>query len=394
MNPSYFFLGYVKIKCDYDNITPLLNICMYCRIPYSNFFAEKDGVSLVFRLSEFKKLQKEAASRGVNYKVESRGGLPVILSRYKYRFGIFAGVLVSIALIIEANSFVWDIEVTGNESITTREIKEMLEAEGFSVGTYIPRANTDRIENKVLMNTDRISWMSINIIGTVAEVQIRELDSPKEEQTSQSPANLVAKTSGIVEEVRVFKGNVVVSSGQYVKEGELLVSGLYDSMIEGIRYTRADGKVYARTYREIFVEIPFEYDEKCYTGVEYYDKFLNFFDYSINISKNSRKEDSLYDKINIVEDYCLPGGKETPFGVTTVKYLEYKWTKSRRTDAEAEELAYFELSKVLSDAAEDSILLKKTVTPIVTENSFGLLCSVVMIEDIAAVSEFEVELSD
>ena len=240
------------------------------------------------------------------------------------------------------------------------------------------------------MKTKNISWMSINIIGTVAEVQIREYRDGSGGEDVTAPANLVARKSGVVEEVRLLRGNLVVAEGRYVEKGQLLVSGLYDSLQEGIRYTRASGQVFAKTMEEFYVEIPYEYEKKCYTGVEYYDKYLNFFDYSINILKNSGKEGVFYDKIDIVENYMLWDGNETPFGTTTVKYLEYETVEVTRTQEEAEELAYFELSEKLAAAAEGGTLIKKTVVPIQLKDSFALLCSVIIIEDIAEVREFEV----
>ena len=392
MNPTYLFLGGVTVRADMNNITPLLNLCMYYSFTYTDFHVVNDGVELTFRRTVMKKLTAEARSRGIEFKIVKKLGLPAFFERYKYRFGIFLGIVFATALVVLSESFIWDIEVTGNEGVTTAEIKALLESEGFSVGSFIPSANTDRIENSILMNTERISWMSINIIGTVAHVQIRELAPPTAEVDNTRPANLVAGKSGVVEEVRLLSGNLVVSQGRYVEKGELLVSGLYDSLQVGLRYTRASGQVFARTVEEIYVEIPYEYEEKRYTGVEYCDKYLNFFDYSINISKNSRNLTSLYDKIYIVENYCFSDGAETPFGVTEIKYLEYETVKTARSAAEAEELAYFELSEKLASLSRDSMLVSKAVKPIPMKNSFAILCYVTVIEDIAVVSEFEVEI--
>ena len=63
-----------------------------------------------------------------------------------------------------------------------------------------------------------------------------------------------------------------------------------------------------------------------------------------------------------------------------------------RTAEEAESLAYIELSKRLSEDAEDGIIVSKTITPTLKENSFVLSCKIEIIEDIASVSEFEVDI--
>ncbi len=392
MDLSYFLSGGVTVFADMDNITPLLNLCMYYCIPYTDFCSVEGGVELTFRLHLLKRLKKEVEARGIKIRVVRKRGLPAFLGRYRYRLGMFLGMLIAAVLIFLSESFIWDINVSGNETITTAEIRELLEKEGFFVGCFIPHANTDRIENRILMESDRISWMSINVVGTVANVQIREVESAEDEEDLTRPANLVAAKSGLIEEVRILRGNVVISQGRYVEKGDLLVSGLYDSLQVGIRYTRAQGQVFARTMEEIYIEIPYNYEKKRYTGVEYCDKFLNFFDYSINISKNSGNVGAFYDKINIVENYCLPGGDETPFGVTEVKYSEYEYVTARRTREEAEALAYFDLAERLSVLSRDSILISKTVKPIPLKDSFALLCSVTVIEDIAEVREFEVEI--
>lgn len=392
MNPSYFFLGSVRIFADYDNAAPLLNLCMYYCIPYTRFTAVSGGVELTLRYSAFKKFKKEADARGIGFTVLKKRGLPALAQRYKLRVGAFCGVLIAAILVIASQSVIWDIDVVGNESVTTSQIRELLREEGFFVGCYIPSANTDKIETRIMLKSDLISWMSINIKGTVAEVQVRENVKPEGDDSTKKPANLVASKEGIIEEVRIFRGTVTVSPGQPVGKGTLLVSGIYEGERVGVMYTRASGQVFARTTEEFYVEIPLEYEGKRYTGEEYYDNYLIFFDYLINISKNSGKDGALYDKIDIVENFCLPDGAETPFGIKRVKYAAYERVTLERTPREAEELAYFELSRRLGEKADDVIIVSKTVTPILKEDSFAILCKLEIIEDIAAVSEFEVDI--
>ena len=94
-----------------------------------------------------------------------------------------------------------------------------------------------------------------------------------------------------------------------------------------------------------------------------------------------------------MENYSFPDGTPTPFALVTEKYLEYETVQAIRTQKQAEELAYFELAQKLNDAADDCIIVKKTVTPMPSEDGFALLCTVVAIENIARVSEFEVDLT-
>ena len=100
-----------------------------------------------------------------------------------------------------------------------------------------------------------------------------------------------------------------------------------------------------------------------------------------------------YDKIDIVEDCRLFGIIETPFSLHTVRYLAVAERTMYRTPAEAEELAYFELSRKLSEIADDSIILRKTIIPSINDDSFSIFCTVIAIENIAETLEFEVDLN-
>lgn len=394
MRMHYFLFGYVTVRADLESATAILNICMLRCIPYFSIDVSDDGALICFRSNAFIKLKNEADKRGIRYDVVKKSGLTYILAKYRHRYGMLFGMLSAAFLIFLSQQFIWNIEVVGNESITSSAIKAMLSEHGFGVGSFISRVNTDRIENEILVDSDEISWMSINIVGTVAQVQVRENTSADDDVHISRPANIVAKKSGLVEEVRLYRGNAVTVSGKYVEKGELLISGIFDSNIVGFRYTRAAGTVLARTVTEYLVEIPYKYEEKVYTGAEYCDKYLNFFDYSINICENSRNNEAFYDKIEAVENYSFYDGTQTPFSMRTIRYLEYEVKTAYRTRETAETLAYFELNRQLKSAAESSVTLKKEITPIATGDRFILRCTVVAIEDIAEASEFDVELGE
>ena len=116
--------------------------------------------------------------------------------------------------------------------------------------------------------------------------------------------------------------------------------------------------------------------------------------YNIFILKDQLFFNDFYDKISSVEDCVLPGGVKTPFSITSESYLAYETVTVYRTPNEAEELAYFELESRLAEISGSSILIQKTVTPYLRNDRFMLHCVLVIIEDIAVVSEFDVVLGE
>ncbi len=391
MSLVYGLVGYVKIEVDEKYKNDVLNICMEYRIPYSKLSQDEFGnISFELKYFDYKKVTQIAEKNKIEFTVLKMGGLPSVALKYKYRFGLIIGVILSFALVIFASNIIWDVRVVGNSSITTGEITQMLEEYGVSVGKRISGIDVDKIQNQILIDSNDISFIAINLSGNIASVEIRENRKPQEHQSSMGFANVVAKKSGIIQDVRAYVGNVVVKSGQLVKEGEVLISGLYDSNVVGIRYTRAAGEVMAKTVEEYYIEIPLKYVKKHYTGVVNYEKSLNFFGKTFNISKKGGKDVSLYDTIYNVGNYSYSGSAGMPISVTTISYHEYEIITAERTVEEAEALAYYELDKKISSSGAE-FLLKKTVVPSVNEDFFSLKCIVVYIENIARTNEFFVD---
>ncbi len=394
MNITYYCLGYAEVFAEGERALDLINLCMRYHLPYGEARRATGGVVFLFRLGRLKALKALCEKERIEITVKNTGGLPVWLHARRHRYGLIMGVLAALFLVIFMQNFIWRIDVMGNKSVTTEHILDMLDDYGLFEGSYIPGLNTDKIQNRVLIDSDKISWISVNINGNIASVEVREISDEQQHVDSDAPANLVASKAGQIVQVQVLAGNVIVAGGDFVDEGELLVSGIFDSKTEGYRVTRAKGKVYAQTSEEFYIKIPYEYEKKVYTGNEYCDEYINFFNFSIKISKNSGKTYALYDKISIVDSYSFLDGGRLPMSKTTHKYLEYETQTAIRTQVEAEELAYFELSQRLGELSGDSILVRKVIMPEIHDDFFALRCVIVCIEDIAETVEFDVGIAE
>ena len=271
--------------------------------------------------------------------------------------------------------------------MSASEIKAELAACGFGVGSYLPHVDTDVLENRFLLSSERISWISVYVEGTVARVQVVErVDPPKEE--AKHPANLIAKCDGQIEYLRLYRGESVVHVGQAVRKGDLLVGGVYDSQTVGCRFTRAAGSVMARTEHSIRVEIPLAYTEKHYTHTENGGIWLNFFQNSVKIFKNTGNGMGECDIIESVKNFSGLGQYAIPVSLTVEQRRYYEEVSATRTEAQALEMAYAELAREI-EALGDVQLLRKEITTSISEDALILECTVLCLEDIAEQVEFE-----
>lgn len=391
MNPILFLTGNRLVWTDAQNSTALLDICLRYGIAYSDFFCADDG-SIRFSVSAHaaKRLLRLCAAQGIELRVLQSGGIPLVLWRYRRRAGLMIGILLSVVLLILSGRFVWDVRVMGNERMSEEEVLEELRACGFGVGSYIPSVQTEQLENRVLIASDRISWIAIRINGTVAQVQVIEHTPTPTAEERAKPANLVAAMDGQIELIELYRGNAIVSIGQAVRRGELLVSGLYESQTVGVRYTRAAGKILARTEREFLVEIPLSYEEKVYQEEKYAKIALNFFNFSLKIFENSGNEGVMCDIIDEDKVFCLPNGLRLPLSVKVERRVPYTTVTAVRTHDEALTLAYEELDLQLASLSDGAELLSKQIETTLTETSLILHCTVTCIEDIALQQDFEI----
>ena len=395
MSAFLFLRGSCTVAVPSIHRTAAMNMCMQMGLQYSNFVWREDGgVSFCCTASSARRFLAVCRARDIEIEIVAYRGLPQWLKRMSARAGLVVGAVFALALIVLSGLFVWDVQVSGNVELTEGEVIEELRAFGFGVGSYLPALRVREIENRVLMASERIGWLSINTEGTVARVQVIEHISGENEGESNShsklPANLVATRDGQIAYLELYRGNAVVTAGQAVKKGELLVSGLYDTLSGGFRWTRAAGRVMARTERTVVVEIPLSYEEKVYDEPILEGLEVHFFDFSYKIFKNSGNQDTLCDIIKYNSNLGQLGNNRLPLSLSRTEARPYHIEWQQRSAEEALLLCYEQLEETLASLSGEIQLLKKEIATEVGENSVILTCTITCIENIAEVKEFEI----
>ena len=394
MNPILFLFGYARISADPLNATRLLNLCLKFGFSFRAFHGEEDGsIAFTAPMTTAKKILQLAKERGIDLMVEKKGGMPTILARRRKRYGLMLGGLCGAILLFLSGRVVWDVRVVGNQTMTTEQVLEELRLCGFGVGSSLKDFHAGELENRVLLQSDSLSWISIYMDGTVAMVQVLEnVSSPQ--ASPKKPANLVASADGQIESIELLRGDCLVKVGQAVRAGDLLVSGIYDSKTVGVRFTRAAGRVLARTEQVYEIEIPLKTTEKVYSTEKTDAIWLNFFQKSMKIYKSTGNHTGSCDIIKMEKHLSGWWLERLPVSFTVEICKCYEEIEVDRTPEEALALAYEALAGELGALSADTQLLRKDIKTTLTEDTLILECVVLCIENIAVQSEFEVtELS-
>lgn len=380
-------LGGCHITVPHNLSAALLNFCMEKHIPYGRMQPNKDGISFDMSSKSAKKILK--ASIITDACSLKYFGLPYYIAKYRRRYGMFAGAVIAFLIIYFSGKIVWDIRVTGNHALTEAQVEAELAAQGFEVGSKIGERDVDIITNKVLLYSEKISWMSINFKGTVAEVQIREKETAERGDDRKSNANIVATENGIIDRIEVLRGTPMVKEGDSVNSGDLLISGLIETKHGSVRTEAAAGRIFAITTHSLSVEIPFEYEKKVDKTTLCTEKSIIFFSNRINIYRNSGNTNEKCDKIEGEEFLSLPSFPSLPIGLATQTSIFYSVKTERRSYEEASRLAFFELNNLILEKFTDADILEKNIKTDITESSLLLKCELVCSENIAKAVPFE-----
>lgn len=206
--------------------------------------------------------------------------------RNYYIFFLF--LMIGLALITVLSHLIFDITIVH----TKKEIRELLIEELKERGLSKYRFSTSFVNQEKIVeeiiteHRDTIEWMEIEKRGVSYIVKVEERKE-KSIDNSNEPRDLVAKKDGYVTNVEASHGSVLVSPGTYVKKGDILVTGSIKNKDTLMAKVRANGKVFAETWYDITVTLPYHYQEETKTGnkkkvfaIEFLNNKWNLFDFS------------------------------------------------------------------------------------------------------------------
>ena len=394
IRPLRALFGYVRLRFAAERAAEAVAICGAHGLVYWDVRFHGEWATLCTSLVSWRRMKGIRDLPQGLWEVERVCGLPAILYRYRHRYGLAVGGLACTLLLALSGLVVWDVRVEGNERLSDGEVIACLQECGLQRGSLRSHLDIDRLENRVLIRSEEISWISVNLIGTVAQVEIRERETWAEEEEEEPivASNLVAARDGQIELFVDVRGNVVRRIGDVVRQGELLVSGIYDSATVGMRLTRCHGQVIARTEHLFSAQVPYTYERKEYTGRVLTEKYLIFFEKEVKIFSNIGKKPSEYDIIERVTYGETFTGDLLPVGVRTVEYLEYTYKTCRRTEEEALSLARYRLRCEAEQVLRTGELLRESTQQVREEDGVRLTLSVEILENIALERRIEVDL--
>ncbi len=320
--------------------------------------------------------------------VESQG-LPCICKKYLHRIGFLVGLFLFFTILIFSPKFVWEIKVEGLDKITVAEVGEALRDAGVEIGTYSPSILRSDVYSRVILSNKDISWISVNFIGSTAYVEIIEREYTPVSDTQADGANIIAACDGQIIDTDIKCGRRIVNIGDVVKKGDLLVSGIYDSVKAGTRFVYSDAKVYARVTEKFSTVIPLKRETKTYCDEDISNIDIKIFKKKINIFKKDTQTCKECDTIIRENNIPYSGLRRLPIIIEKTCCLPYELSENVLTEAEALALAKNSVANMISDAGFKDVVFISENYYFENEQLY-FNCEVEAVKNIAFVNEFNI----
>jgi similar to stage IV sporulation protein len=179
--------------------------------------------------NQYLTLSRQAKKEYVRIKVVNKRGAIFKARKYKKRWGVLIGLCFLLATITFLQNFIFHLNLNyvgkNDIGITLDDFKEY----GIKKGAFLPSLDFREIESKLYKRYSKISWISINRIGTKVDIEIRPRKESPLLLKQRAPCNVIAKRAGKILSIESWFGEKQVIVGDYVLQGDLLVSGIVDN---------------------------------------------------------------------------------------------------------------------------------------------------------------------
>ncbi len=381
----------IQVTIRKKHITRALNLILNENVTYLCSSIVKNGdLQIVIYSSKFNRLKNLFYENNIDFEFSKEVGLLANIKRNYHRLGLVFGAIFLIVMIFISSKFVWTINIQGNKKLSDEQILNELEKANFSLGSYIPKIDYKTLHNKVLLNSEEISWISVNITGSVANVLIRESLS-EQSKDKKIYSNVVAKCDGQIALINVVEGKKQISIGDVVKKGDLLISGVLNSSAQGVRYVNAKGSVKAYVNKSISIYLPYTTTEKSYTKEVNSAISYSLFNNIIFFSKKYNKNSEFCDTIEKTEQVKLFNKIKLPIYRNETRFYEYEYNEVNYTKEQVIDKAFKELRQKLDVELKSAELVSKNIITNFDEEGFYVECNLYCLEDITSSIEFEIE---
>ncbi|ANE47318.1 sporulation protein [Paenibacillus swuensis] len=325
--------GYVTIRVVGREPERLINLAAAKKFTLWNIQnMDSHELQLNILLKDFFRIRPLLRQTGCVLRVKKRHGFPFFLRKAEKRKWFGLGMLGFLAGIYLLSSIVWQVTVSGNDTIPDEDILAEARKQGVYSMQWKFRMKDPAVTSKILINNiPGVSWVGMEVKGSRVHFNIVEADSP-EKRELMSPRNLVSSSDAVITHIFAERGRPIVKVHDRVQKGQVLIKGIYGDE-ENQEAVISEGTVRGLVWHEFQIVSPLKQKYKVYTGATMNRNYIITGNRALKIWGYGKVPFSKYETINVMHKLQWRS-YGIPVGTMTQKLLEVRFDE-RKLDVPA-----------------------------------------------------------
>lgn len=224
------FIKYLNNRKTYNVISvntlypeKVLNLLQLNKVIIWNVIYEDNALLFTSLNKDLEKIKSLSSQFGCNIFIKEQSGFIKRFLKIKSQAALICMLGVVLAIIMFLSLRIWNISLEAGKYES--ELLNFLYSENIKQSIKKDEIDIEKLNIAILKEFDDFSSVNINIKGTTLYIEAVTRENPIYEYKKTEPVNLVAKEDALIDSIQVYNGVLMVSEGDYVKKGDILISG-------------------------------------------------------------------------------------------------------------------------------------------------------------------------
>jgi len=294
----------------------------------------KFGIKATCLASDYKDIARLAKKFQCRTKIVAKKGIYFKIRKILKRKGLLMGAAMVFLYLFLFSRVIWCIDVISPDEKITVDVYSMLYANGIYAGSVFSQEKNNGTVQQIFMEVDNIGYLTMNFSKGVLTCKIDPAINKLPYLESSTSGNIVATESGIIEDLRVYKGFSQVQIGQSVYKGDILVSATYLDRNGTLQQVMPRAYIKAICEKEYTAQIDFEKDIWLRTGEVQQQTVIKLLDKKFYVQKADTEKWNRYDTEKSFE-YMSFMGFRLPATIEKTKFYNKEMIHIARDESAA-----------------------------------------------------------
>lgn len=222
-----YIVGYVVIKLEGLKLEGFFQLLKQNQIKASEVKrVSYTEIRATLSYPAYRKLLRVLENERYTVTIMDSHGAKKQLDFFYKRPALWIGILVCLLLLYASTFFVWEVRLLPNEQMNEFAISQQLEDLGVQPFMLKSQVDLKEIKESIVKQNDEVAYCNPYFKGTTLMVELVKSQEPPQMIDDTRPKSLVASKTAVVQKITSLEGRTMVSTGDIVRKGDELISGI------------------------------------------------------------------------------------------------------------------------------------------------------------------------